>query len=92
MLHVELVPDLYHCIETVARKEYEDTLKQLLGTRETDEELKERLEILRLFIQTMDFKKLRAESEHYLLTGRKVRFILYLKDCALKYHMRVEDS
>lgn len=92
MLHVELVPDLYHCIETVARREYEDTLNQLLGTGETDEELEERLEILRLFLQTMDFKKLRAESEQYLLTGRKVRFILYLEDCALKYHMRVEDS
>jgi len=92
MLHVELVPDLYHCIETVARREYENTLKKLLGIEETNEELEERLQILRLFLQTVAFKKLRMESEQHLLIGRKVRFIVYLRGCALKYDMEVEDS
>jgi hypothetical protein len=45
MLHVELVPDLSHCIETVARGEYENTLKKLLGTEVTNEELEERLNL-----------------------------------------------
>jgi len=31
MLKIELVPDLNHCIETVTRMEYEETLKQLLA-------------------------------------------------------------
>lgn len=67
MLPVELVPDLSHCIETVARREYEDMLKQLLGTRQANEGLQKRLEILKLFLQTADFKRLRTESEHYLI-------------------------
>jgi hypothetical protein len=67
MLHVKLVPDLSHCVETVARREYEDMLKQLLGRGEANKELQKRLEILRLFLQTVDFKMLRTESEHYLI-------------------------
>ena len=50
MLHVELVPDLSHCIETAAREEYEDMLKQLLGTGEANKELQKRLEILKLSV------------------------------------------
>jgi hypothetical protein len=45
MLHVELVSDLYHCIETVTSREYENTLKKLLGTEVTNEELEERLNL-----------------------------------------------
>jgi len=67
MLPLELVPDFSHCIETVARREYEDMLKQLLGTRQANEGLQKRLEILKLFLQTADFKRLRTESEHYLI-------------------------
>jgi hypothetical protein len=67
MLRVELVPDLSHCIETAAREEYEDMLKQLLGTRQANKGLQKRLEILKLFLQTADFKRLRTESEHYLI-------------------------
>jgi hypothetical protein len=64
MLRVELVPDLSNCIETAAREEYEDMLKQLLGTRQANKGLQKRLEILKLFLQTADFKRLRTESEH----------------------------
>jgi len=67
MLHVELVPALSHCIETAARREYEDMLKQLLGTGKANKELQKKLGILKLFLQTADFKMLRAESEHYLI-------------------------
>jgi hypothetical protein len=89
MLPVELVPDLSHCIETVARREYEDMLKQLLGTRQANEGLQKRLEILKLFLQTADFKRLRKESEHYLLTGKKVNFVIYTEGGAPKYIMQV---
>jgi len=67
MLRVELIPDLSHCIETAAREEYEDMLKQLLGTRQANKGLQKRLEILKLFLQTADFKRLRTESKHYLI-------------------------
>ena len=89
MLHVELVPDLSHCIETAARREYEDMLKQLLGTGEANKELQKRLEILKLFLQTADFKRLRKESEQYLLTGKKVKFVIYAEAGASKYIMQV---
>ncbi|HUV45827.1 MAG TPA: hypothetical protein VMW45_02030 [Dehalococcoidia bacterium] len=89
MLHVELVPDLSHCIETVAREEYEDMLKQLLGTGEANKGLQKRLEILKLFLQTADFKRLRTESEHYLLMGKKVKFVIYAEGGAPKYIMQV---
>ena len=92
MLQIELVPDLSHCIETVARRKYEDTLKQLLTPGETGKELEERLEILRLFLQTMDFGKLRAESEKWLVEGKVVRFVIYTEGGALNYTMQVLSS
>ena len=89
MLEVELVPDLSHCIETVARRKYEDTLKQLLAPGETSKELEERLEILRLFLQTTDFGRLRAESEKWLVEGKTVKFVIYAEGGAPKYVMQV---
>jgi len=32
MLKIELIPDLTHCIETVAKREHADVLKQLLAS------------------------------------------------------------
>ena len=90
MIRIELIPDLSQCIEITAKKEYENTLRQILAT-EANEQLEEKTETLKLFLQTADFKKLRAESEQHLLTGKNVRFIIYLKGGALKYDMQVED-
>jgi hypothetical protein len=88
MLKIELVPDLNHCIETVAKKEYNETARKLLSAQNKSDELKNKAEILRLFLKTADFKKLRAESEPHLLQGEQVRFIVYLQDSAVKYEMR----
>ena len=84
--------NLSHCIETVARRKYEDTLKQLLAPGETSKEIEERLEILRLFLQTTDFGKLRAESEKWLVKGKVVKFVIYAEDRAPKYTMQVLDN
>lgn len=46
MLKIELVPDLTHCIETVAKREHAAVLKQLLTPRKGNKELEEKLEIL----------------------------------------------
>jgi len=89
MLQVELVPGLSHCIETVTKREYDETMRQLLAAGEGQEELRERIELLRIFLERMDFKKLRRESEKHLVEGRTVRFVVYLEDGVPKYDMMV---
>lgn len=89
MLQIELVPDISHCIETVAKREYEETMKQLLAAAEESKETQEKIGILRLFLEATDFRKLRAESEKHLVDGGKVKFVVYLEDEAPKYNMRV---
>lgn len=89
MLNLELVPDLTHCIETIARKEHTAVLKQLLTYGHEDKELEEKSEILRLFLETADFRQLRAESEKRLMEGREVKFVVYLDNGALKYDIQV---
>ncbi len=88
MLKVELIPDLAHCIETVANREHAAVLKQLLKPGQGNKDLEEKLEILRLFLETADFKQLRAESEKRFMEGRKVKFVVYL-DNDIKYEMQV---
>ena len=88
MLKVELIPDLDQCIETVAKREHATVLKQLLGLGEGNRGLEEKLEILRLFLETANFKKLRAESEKRLMEGKKVKFVVY-RDKDVKYQLQV---
>lgn len=87
-LEVELVPDLAHCIETVARREYQDTTRRLMSADVVSDNLKERAEILRQFLQAADFRRLRAESEAYLQRGQSMRFLLHLEGGTVKYEMR----
>lgn len=88
MLRVKLHPDLSRCIETTARDEYERGLRSLLAG-EGGERLAERTEILRLFLETADFSDLRRRSERHLLEGKKVTFIVYVDQGALKYELQV---
>ena len=89
MLKVELTPDLTYCIETTARREHAAVVKQLLTPGQGNKELEEKSEILRLFLETADFKQLRAESEKRLTEGRMIRFIVYLENGAPQYEMIV---
>ena len=89
MLRVELIPDLTHCIETAARREHAAVSKRLLTPGSGNKELEEKLEILRLFLESADFKQLRAESEKQLIEGRMVRFVVYLENGAPQYEMIV---
>ena len=89
MIKIELVPDLTHCVETVAKGEYRKTLEKLLTSEEGNEELQERVEVLRAFLEKMDFKKLRRESEKHLTEERKVKFVVYLEAGNLKYELQV---
>jgi hypothetical protein len=88
MLRIELTPDLSHCIETVARREHTAVSKQLLASAQRSKDLEEELEVLKLFLETGDFRKLRAESERMLIEGKKVRFIVY-RDKGVRCEMQV---
>lgn len=46
MLKIELVPTLSQCIETVAKREYQETVQRLLSAEEVSDKLKEKTEIL----------------------------------------------
>ncbi len=92
MLQIELVPDLSNCIETVAKKEYSEIVRQLLVSGEGNEKLRERAELLRSFLETTDFKKLRAESERHLADGKHVKFVVYAEGGVPKYEMRISPE
>ncbi len=85
-MEVELFPDLFHCIETVARKEYEEVTRRLLGGV-SDAALEGKLSLLRDFLEAADFRELRRQSEERLLQGKRVKFILYCEKGQLRYRM-----
>ncbi len=58
-------------------------------TAEGNEELQEKTELLRTFLQTTDFRELRRKSEKYLAEGKNVKFAVYLKNGAVKHDMKV---
>jgi len=89
MFKIELVPDLVHCIHTVTRREYEDTLGRLLSAEDSDTQLRKKLELLTVLLKEMDFQQLRRESEKHILGGKEVSFIFYLENNIPKYEMRV---
>ena len=89
MFMIELTPDLSSCIETVAKREYNNALRTLLTTTSHDGKISEKAELLRLFLETADFRKLRAESERHLLNGKKVKFTVSMEDERLRYEMQV---
>ena len=75
-------------MQTQAKRQYNQTLSELLN-KEEEGELAEKLEILRLFLESADFNKLRSESEKHLLEGKRVKFILYLEKGTPKYEMKI---
>ncbi|MFC1984961.1 hypothetical protein ACFLUW_00985 [Chloroflexota bacterium] len=92
MLKIDLVPALSRCIETVAKKEYDEAVRQLLAIEEGNEELHERAELLRSLLETTDFRRLRSESERYLVEGRRVKFVVYFEGRVTKCDMQVSSE
>ncbi len=87
MIEIELVPDLSNCIETIAKREYKETAQSLMSSGEVSDEIKAKVEILRLFLEGTDFRKLRAESEAHLVQGKRVTFVIHLADSKAQYEM-----
>ncbi len=89
MCSIELVPSLSHCIETTAREEYWDSVNKYMESGQENKELEQRIELLKAFLESMDFKKLRRESESYLIEGKTVKFIICWKQDKASYEMVV---
>lgn len=77
-------------METKAKRQYNQVLGELLKKGE-EGELTEKLETLRLFLDSADFNKLRSESEKHLVEGKGVKFILYLEKGKPKYEMKIME-
>jgi hypothetical protein len=89
MVCIELKPDLSSCIETLSKKEYERTLNLLLKEKSVDEGLGEKLELLRLFLESADFGHLRSQYEGYLTEGKEVTFLIYPEEEKVCYKLIV---
>ena len=86
---VELSPSLSHCIETTAKEEFRNSVNQYMENGPEDKNLEEKIELLKAFLESMDFKKLRSQSERYLVEGKRVKFIICWKEGKPSYEMLV---
>lgn len=75
-MEIRLEPDLSHCVETRAKERYEKVLSALLKASEEDAGLADELELLRLFLESADFGRLRNWCDEFFLAGRPVECIL----------------
>jgi len=86
--YIELEPELDACVQTQAKRRYNQLTGELLREN-TDNKLVEKLETLQLFLESADFNKLRRESEKHLIEGKKVKFILHMERGKPAYEMEV---
>jgi hypothetical protein len=86
---IELIPSLSHCIETTAREEFWNSVNQYMKGEQKDKKLEERIELLKSFLESVDFKKLRSQSERYIVEGKQVKFVISWKEGKPNYEMVV---
>ena len=88
-MEIKFAPDLSACIETVARKEYERILRELLNKRKrlNNEYLQHKLELLQIFLENADLARLRSECEEYLLLGHEVDFKIKSEEDGFDYEI-----
>jgi len=89
---VELCPSLAHCIETTAREEYWSSVNQYMKSPQEDRKLEEKIELLRAFLESADFRRLRSHSERYLVEGKKVKFVISWRANKPSYEMVVTKA
>ncbi|MEA3298371.1 MAG: hypothetical protein U9Q31_02555 [Chloroflexota bacterium] len=87
---VELSPSLSRCIEATARDEFGNVSRTMIQGASDSDVLEARFELLKAFLETADFKKLRCESEKYLIQGKSVKFEIYWHKGHLSYEMLVD--
>ena len=86
---IELRPTLSQCIETVAKREYWRAVDEYLKAKTGDQDLEERIELLKSFLETADFKALRSQSERYMAEEKGVVFTIFEKDGKPSHRMSV---
>jgi len=86
---IEIVPSLDCCAETTARKMHKDITAKLLAAEEVDNNIQNELELLRLFLETTDFKSLRGSYERHLIEGKTVKIYLYQEEEKPKHYIVV---
>ena len=89
MDYIELIPSLSHCIETTAKEEFWNSVNQYMEGKQEDKKLEAKIELLKAFLESMDFKKLRSQSERYLIQGKMVKFTICWKEDKPDYEMVV---
>jgi len=89
---VELFPRLSHCIETTAKEEFWNSVNQYMESGQEDKKLEDRIELLKAFLESADFKKLRSQSERYLVEEKKVKFVICWKEGKPSYKMMVTEE
>jgi hypothetical protein len=89
-IQIKLSPTLVQCIETVAKREYWKSVGEYLREKKEDRYLEEKIELLRSFLETADFRALRAQSEQCMIDGMQVQFTIFMKDGKPLHEMSVE--
>ena len=89
MVGIELFPSLSRCIETTAREEFWNSVNQYMEGGQKDKKLEDKMNLLKTFLELMDFRKLRSQSEGYLIKGKQVKFVVFWKDDKMSYEMVV---
>jgi len=90
-MEIRLEPTISSCIETVANREYKKVLSILLKSDQEDEQMEEKLELLKLFLESADFNHLRSLSDKFLLKGERVEFTLKSTNTPPNYEIEIKQ-
>ncbi|MBN1855881.1 MAG: hypothetical protein JW846_02900 [Dehalococcoidia bacterium] len=80
MNRIELHLSSEACIETTARRRYRELTQSALRGEKLDDGTMKEIELLRRFLESADFPRLRADSESSLRKGKHVTFHVYETD------------
>jgi hypothetical protein len=86
---LEIFPTLSHCIEITAREEFWNSVNQYMEGGQKDKNLEDKIGLLKAFLESIDFKKLRSQSERYLIEGKRVKFVILWENGNINYEMVV---
>jgi hypothetical protein len=89
---IELVPSLSQCIETRARDEFWNLANRYMVDGRKNQRLEERIDLLKAFLESANFARLRSDSEKHLTQGREVRFVIRWKEGNPSYEMVVTQG
>jgi hypothetical protein len=84
---IALIPTLDSCVETQARLMHIEILRELLD-KSGEPQLQQKYEILKLFLETADFHKLRAQSEKLFTQNKMVIFNVWVENGESRWEMK----